>query len=409
MAWNPPLLVQSYLENHSLENLREEHGVRSRIARGYKFSLNYDQIEAREDNILAQQCRGLVLRTGEGTQITETEVVGPTVILAHPFHRFFNHGQGAAARVNLDHPETAIFEKLDGTLIILAFDDIQGKWHISTRSVAEADMKVGPWEYTFRTLFERTILEVAKEPFESWAKRLDQEMTYLFELCTPYNQVVVQHENFGATLIGARTTRSGREWWPDEIAPSLNVPHVQRYRFGNQSEMFEFVRNMNGREQEGIVACQEVVPGRFCRIKVKNAGYLALNKLSDKIQSPRNVMELILLEQIDDALSIMHEDVKNKTLQWQSKIRHLIFAYNKQYHRVMNQVTEACSEPMGSREHRKMFAQTAMKEGIWFEPAMAQYSGKAHDVHDFIDQQRSENGEYKNSFLDLMLKKVALP
>lgn len=56
------LLVQDFLRTHSIAHLAATHAVKARIV-GHKASSNYDQIEARESDVLAQQCRGLVLRT----------------------------------------------------------------------------------------------------------------------------------------------------------------------------------------------------------------------------------------------------------------------------------------------------------------------------------------------------------
>ena len=50
---------------------------------------------------------------------------------------------------------------------------------------------------------------------------------------------------------------------------------------------------------------------------------------------------------------------------------------------------------------RKAFALAARDaEGLWFEAAMAQYSGRCRDAHDFIAQKRGPDGECPPSFLD---------
>ena len=63
------LLVQNYLLSHSLDELYADHGVKARVAtmRGYKASFNYDQLEATDADPLSQECRGLVLRTADGS------------------------------------------------------------------------------------------------------------------------------------------------------------------------------------------------------------------------------------------------------------------------------------------------------------------------------------------------------
>jgi len=408
------LLVQEFLKTKTLAALEQEHGVKGRIERGYKVSLNYDQILAKESDKLAQQCRGLVLRTRLGDPpIVEDKALGETVVLARPFDRFFNHGQEAAATVDLEHPETAVFEKLDGTLCIVYHDDLQGDWHVATRAVSEANLPVNGWDqFTFRTLFEKALSESLGAKFKEWTGDLDRSHTYMFELCTPMNQVVVAHEDYSVTLIGCRETQTGREFWPHEIAPQIKVPHVDRHRFGNVEEMLEFVRQRDPRKFEGIVACQEAEPGFFRRIKIKNAQYLAFSRLKDAISSPRNVMMLILGENLDDAFVVMPEEIKERALNMQEGIRRMFFDYKRDYQRLYDSVCASVpDEPHGSKEHRKAFALAAKSSGIWFEPAMLQYSGKCRDAHHFVWQKRDDNGSYPPSFLDYLIdqaeKKVA--
>ena len=80
-------IVQDYLNNHSLAQLKAEHGIKSSAKPGDRmFSLNYDQIESKAGPIV-NQCRGLILGTQEPlteAQVEQQESVGKTVILARP-------------------------------------------------------------------------------------------------------------------------------------------------------------------------------------------------------------------------------------------------------------------------------------------------------------------------------------
>lgn len=60
------LLVQDFLETKTFKQLEEIHGVFASFSKdGRKFSLNYGMLEAKDSDILAQQCRGLVLRMSD--------------------------------------------------------------------------------------------------------------------------------------------------------------------------------------------------------------------------------------------------------------------------------------------------------------------------------------------------------
>jgi hypothetical protein len=91
-------LVVNYLQNHSLAQLKQEHGIKTSANVGETvFSLNYDQIESKPTSIV-NQCRGLILSTN-GNPLTEDQIlgnapIGNTYVLARPFDRFFNLGIG---------------------------------------------------------------------------------------------------------------------------------------------------------------------------------------------------------------------------------------------------------------------------------------------------------------------------
>ena len=187
------LLVQEYLENHTFGDLARDHGVYASFSKsGHKFSLNYDQIEAKESDPLAQECRGLVLAAEDGKSFLSQGVVvngkmsyeqvspGATRILAYPMKRFFNHGQGSAAEINWSDPKLSVLEKLDGTLCIVYYDLFTDKWCVATRSVSEADLLMDNGIYTFRTLFEKALAETTGYEFNVFTRYLDKSHTYCF-------------------------------------------------------------------------------------------------------------------------------------------------------------------------------------------------------------------------------------
>jgi len=409
------LPVQEYLLTHSIADLYRDHGVKCRVAseRNYKMSLNYDQLEAVDSDELSQECRGLVLRTKDGLPIPTDSVVGETVILALPFKRFFNCGMGAAANVNLEAADTVLENKYDGTCCIVYFDDLHGAWHVATRAVCEADLPLNGWDLTFRDLFEQVLCSMMlwrgdyTSGFERWTDRLDRPITYVFELCAGANQVVVQHKSDYIVLLGLRETATGHEYWPAAgSAAVLDVKGVESYRLGSVEEITEFVQGRDPRAFEGIVACQEISPGVFNRVKIKSAQYMAYSRLKDAVASPRNVMTLILGEKLDDAFVVMTDDIKATSVKMQDAMRSVLKDFRAKYDELVLRVADE-APPMsvwGSKEHRKAFARLAGQSGIWFDPAMMCYTGKVKDVHEYIEAKRGVSGEWSDGFLDSLLK-----
>jgi len=410
-------LVQEYLKKHSLDDLELAHGVKARVC-GHKFSLNYNQIESRDDDVLAQQCRGLILRVADPDSqvIVSDRPIGETVVLARPFDRFFNLGQAAAAEVDIDHPATSFYEKMDGTLCIVYYDDHKKEWHVATRSVPEADLPMSGFEeFTFRTLFEKAVLETVGKDFGVWTeKMLFRDTTYMFELTTPLNRIVVDYEGYGITLLAARKTRTGKELFPAFVQAKVKTPVAERFRFGSLKEMVDFVSERDPSAYEGIVVCDQ----NFNRIKVKNAGYLALNKIRDSVlNSPRGIVELILMEKLDDALPLLPEEIVKRAEALRENFRKLVISHKSIFQECLDEANAALKVTYDDEgaplvgdayqcEHRKAFALAANARKAWMSPLMQQYQGNVTDLLDWATKKRHVNGGWANNFLDSILRQT---
>jgi len=399
------LLVQEFLETHSLRDLQEQHGVYASFSKsGHKFSLNYDQIEAKESDPLSQECRGLILSAEDGRVFTPVEsegrmkydhhIPGKTKILAFPMKRFFNYGQGTAASINWYDPNLAVLEKLDGTLCIVYFDPWTNKWCVATRSVPEADLLMDNGIFTFRTLFEKALFDTTGGlPFDQFAAMLDKNYTYCFELTTPYNRVVVFYPECHITLLAARKMSSLKEVNPTKAKIDV-IPVVQAHRFISINELVDWVSSLNPMEHEGVV----VRDSDFNRIKVKNAAYVAYNKVRDALgTSERNCMELILSEKDDDVIPMLPEEIVKNLQKIKIGLQATIKLYDEAY---IKAKAEADSINAGDK---KTFAILVTKnKELWNAPLFQMFDGRAQNMKDFIVKNRKD-GTWSNSFLDKLL------
>lgn len=402
------LLVQEFLETKTFGDLIKEHGVYASFSKsGHKFSLNYDQIEAKEADPLAQECRGLVLSAEDGHPFQSLEIdgkrnfehisPGKTKILAYPMKRFFNYGQGSAANIDWSAPDLAILEKLDGTLCIVYHDPFTNQWCVATRSVPEADLLMDNGIFTFRTLFEKALVETTGYEFEIFTRFLETSYTYCFELTTPYNRIVVDYKNNGVTLLAVRglvTLKEVSLKHPvvDQLPTCL--PIVQEHVRMSMDELVNWVSSLNPMEHEGVV-----VRRGEDRIKVKNAAYVAYNKVRDALAtSPRNIVELILSEKDDDVISFLPEEIV-KNLQ---KIKAGVVAAIKQ-HDEAYQLAKAEADKILPGDKKTFAILVTKNKELWSAPFFQMFDGKAANMRDFIVKNRKD-GSWGNSFLDKFLE-----
>jgi hypothetical protein len=403
-------LVIDYLRNHTLKQLSDEHGVGYRLS-GNKFSLNYDMIEAKEDNQLASQCRGLVLFRCMGGTFDENVVVGTCVILARPMDRFFNHGQGHAAQV--DFSTAKFFEKLDGTMIAFYFDPFTFEWHTATRSVPEANLPIDGFDkHTFRSLFEKAVVETSGlNTFFEWLKKenLNAANTYIFELCTPENQIVVPYTGYQTKLLAIRNNASGQEYEIENSEFDLKfIPACPAYSLSSFDDMMSFVSQRNPSEHEGIV----VRDNQFRRIKIKNAGYMALNKIRDNaLKSPRSLLQLCLSDKIDDAMPLLPAHAVEKAQEMRDKLIAYKMRMLKVYENMYSLALGICTSNQWDAEDPQVFRKalaiaTQQSNKANMQYVMLRFTARIYSFHEYLVLQKDEAGEYKTSFLDHLLAEL---
>lgn len=419
------LLVQKYLETHTFGELARDHGVYASFSKsGHKFSLNYDQIEAKESDPLSQECRGLVLAAEDGHPFSPQ--VGPdgrskyddicprqTTILAYPMKRFFNHGQGSAAPLNWSDPNLAILEKLDGTLCIVYFDKFTHLWCVATRSVPEADLLMDNGIYTFRTLFEKALSETNGDTFEEFTTGLNTRVTYCFELTTPYNRIVVRYDDCRITMLAARQLYGDLNEFDLKSMNSASFdadgnidPHgkpfdlrgvrtVQAHMAKSIEELLVWVSSMNPMDHEGVV----VVDSNFNRVKVKNAAYVAYNRLHDRLgSSERNIMEFILLEKDDDVMSFLAEEIGKNMVKFKAGLQLAIKKYDDAY-----AAAKAEADAINPGDKKTFAILVTKNKDLWNAPFFQMFDGKAANMKDFILKNRKD-GTWGDGFIDKLLE-----
>lgn len=336
-------LVQNFLRNGgTVEQLQERFKVKVKAHGLYPnlLQFKYDQIESPMHEPIVQQCRGMILDSANNWEI-----------VAWPFNKFFNYGEGHAAKIDWETAE--VQEKLDGSLIIMYHYD--GKWNVATSGTPDASGEVNGCGVTFAELFWRVWSESGYDLPE---KVYSPNVTYMFELMTPYNRVVVRHGENRIVEIGERWIRgcteanamfaeygsgSMTEDGDECHLPGLGgcvdwegpIPHipspVRSFPLQSIDDIQRTFEKMDPLQQEGYV----VVDDNFNRVKVKHPGYVAIHHLRDGF-GPKRILELVRTGEVPEFLAHFPEwtDVFNEVkTRYDYLVQHLEMVYEANRHR----------------------------------------------------------------------------
>lgn len=231
-----------------------------------------------DDYPALRDCRGTII-DGEGR------------VIAKPFRKFFNVGERPETAVDalapLGVPE--ITHKLDGSMVTLWRAAPDDRVRFATRgSLTSPQVKIA------ETLWYGT-----KGYDGRVAPLLNPAYTYVCELVSPRNRIVVQYDEEDLALIGVIETETGYELPYTTMvqeAARLGLPLVPLYDV--DPEHWETIHTLPRANFEGFVLFW---PDAQRRVKVKLAEYLRLHRVITGL-SERTVWELLRSGQGTDAL-----------------------------------------------------------------------------------------------------------
>lgn len=285
-------LVEFIKQNENWEELlsRKPYSLSIKQDENY-IKFNYNQIESNFSNPIVQEARGIILRKDN---------LKPVAI---PFFKFFNYGEGNAAKI--DWNTARALEKIDGSIITVWYDVY--KWHISTNGTLnafEAPLQFASgYLRTFGDLFMDALhksapKEVINDICNNTTLILKPQNTYIFELTSLLNKVVVTYPENKIFHIGTRNNETLKEFEVD-----IGVTKPKLYKFSTFEEMLEVVRNFP-KDQEGIV----LVDAEYNRNKIKGIQYLLFHRMKGEGNfTKKRAIELALLNEQDEFLSAFSE------------------------------------------------------------------------------------------------------
>ena len=275
------MIVQEYIHEYGLTRLQEELKIKVTRHGSYPnlVGLKYNQIESPMGDPVVQHCRGLILDEADNWRV-----------VCWGLNKFSNIGEVHAD--NIDWRTAKVYEKLDGScLLCYSYKD---EWNVATTGSPDASGDVHGSEQTFEDLFWKTWLELGYMPPGN------RDQTYVFELMTPENRIVVPHQRRDIVLLAIRDNLTGIEIPPEDIQHCgvtwgwNKLPRVPFWRTARSFSLTKLddvlyaARQLNPMEQEGFV----VVDRSFNRIKIKSPQYVAIHHLKDKL-TEKGILDII--------------------------------------------------------------------------------------------------------------------
>lgn len=291
------MLIQDFCKLHKenyAELLEKNYAIKTKVD-GNLILFKYNQIKSKFTNPLVRECRGLILDKNTFD------------IVCRPFEKFGNFGEGYVPKLNWN--KISVLEKLDGSLIKIY--NYKGVWRSATNGTIDAfkaDLSISFFrtaENEVRSTFGDLVLHVLETmDYIEVLDMLDEDYTYLFELCSPFNRVVVPHNEPKLYYLSSKHNETG-----EEKIFNLNFPRPIMYALTSLEDCVEAAKKLPYSE-EGYVACDD----KFNRVKIKSPAYVAIHHLrGEGTPSDKRILTLVRTGEVDEFLNYFPEyaDVTN--------------------------------------------------------------------------------------------------
>lgn len=229
----------------------------------------YNQIKSDMLNPIVQVARGIIV------DIKDMKVV------CWPFGKFFNYNDPRAHKI--DWASAKILEKIDGSIIKIYF--YEGRWIIATNGVINAFNTDLPFPGPDNLDSFGDLVQLAAEKQELLYGNVDENYTYIFEITSPYNRVVVPHKDILLTHLGTRNNKTG-----EEVEVDIKIRKPKEYSVKTFEELVKLSEELPF-DDEGYVVRDK----NYNRVKVKSLAYLQVHHLTDcGSVSKKRVLQLII-------------------------------------------------------------------------------------------------------------------
>ena len=267
-----------------------------------------------EHDAIRRECRGLLFYK-DGT------------IMSRRLHKFFNIGERDETQfgaIDFTQPHV-ILEKLDGSMITPLFTDGGIRWG-TKMGITEVSMQAEEF--------------VARHPeyqeLAQWC--IDNGKTPIFEWTSRKQRIVIDYEEDNLVLIAVRNTISGKYFslrWLQEYGEMYDIEVVKTYEGSAQSMAHLMDETRDAEGIEGYIIRFD--DGHM--LKIKAADYLRKHKTKDAISLEKNIISLLVNEQMDDVKAFMLEDDRKRVEEFETDffigINQVVQSYDRYFDTVI--------------------------------------------------------------------------
>lgn len=181
-------------------------------------------------------------------------------VVCWPFNKFGNYGESYADEI--DWESARVQEKVDGSIIKL-YHNGRGWCWATNGTIYAAKAEVQNYDKSYYDL-----ITSAKNYKKIFYQDLNPDYTYIFELVSPYNRVVVEYNSTELYHIGTRNNITGKEMDID-----IGIQKPKEYPLHSLEDCLAAAKVLcnDGQTREGFV----VVDKYWHRNKIKTPEYLA--------------------------------------------------------------------------------------------------------------------------------------
>ena len=320
------LKVQEFLQNHSLQELEKPPYNLIIKENDNLVLLKYNQVESDFNEEICKECRGIILEKDTWK------------VVCFPFYKFFNYGEQFAAKLSNN---IHIYQKVDGSLAKLFYYNNQ--WILASNGNIDGK-EIELNGKNFFQLFCRALSTYGLN-FDKFVKELNTNRTYMYELATQDNRVVIQYSGYHLFYLGERDNISFQEYYNQDS----RIENVKVYNFSSLDKIIHASNELPDSE-EGYVVRDD----KWNRVKVKNPIYFELHHRLNN--GKPNFIKMILENDQEEFLSYfpryreeiekISRDIQNieKTANYYKELlKRENFSNKKEYVQKVNEMQVPCA------------------------------------------------------------------